>query len=76
MLCAFMGWPAELHEPLRQWARKNQTATLAGDRPTMAAIAFEFDGHIRAEAISAGRRHSLAATSPRGCCAKPLTGGA
>jgi cytochrome P450 len=49
MLCAFMGWPAELHEPLRQWARKNQTATLAGDRPTMAAIAFEFDGHIRAQ---------------------------
>lgn len=49
MLCVFMGWTADLHEPLRAWARKNQAATLAGDREAMAAIAFEFDGHIRAQ---------------------------
>jgi len=45
--CAFMGWPAELHEPLRQWTRKNGDATLAGDREAMAAVALEFDGYIR-----------------------------
>ncbi len=49
MLSAFMGWPADLHEPLREWTRKNQLATLAGDRQAMAAIAFEFDGYIRAQ---------------------------
>jgi cytochrome P450 len=49
MLCAFMGWPAELHGPLRDWVRKNHAATLAQDRSAMADIAFEFDGHIRAQ---------------------------
>lgn len=49
LLCAFMGWPAELHEPLRAWAYRNQAATLAGDRTGLAAIAFEFDAHIRAQ---------------------------
>lgn len=47
--CAFMGWPAELHEPLRQWTRKNREATLAGDREVMAAIAVEFDVYIRSQ---------------------------
>jgi hypothetical protein len=45
--CAFMGWPADLHEPLRQWVEKNHAATLARDRQAMAAVAVEFDGHIR-----------------------------
>ncbi|HWI83100.1 cytochrome P450 [Ramlibacter sp.] len=49
MLCAFMGWSSALHEPLRAWNRRNQAATLAGDRTAMAAIALEFDGHIRAQ---------------------------
>lgn len=49
LLCAFMGWPATLHAPLREWARRKQAATLAGDRDALAAIAFEFDGHIRAQ---------------------------
>ena len=49
MLCAFMGWTAALHEPLRDWARRNQAATLAQDRAAMADIAFEFDGHIRTQ---------------------------
>jgi cytochrome P450 len=49
LLCGFMGWGPELHEPLRAWARRNQAATLAGDRAVMAQIAFEFDGHIRSQ---------------------------
>lgn len=49
LLCAYMGWPADLHAPLREWARRNQAATLAGDREAMGRIAFEFDGHIRAQ---------------------------
>jgi cytochrome P450 len=44
--CAFLSWPANLHEPLLSWVRKNHEATLAGDRKAMAAIAVEFDGHI------------------------------
>lgn len=44
---AFLGWPAELHEPLRRWTRKNHEATLARDRAAMEEVAFEFDGYIR-----------------------------
>lgn len=44
--CAFLGWPAYLHEPLRAWIRKNHEATLATDKAAMAAIALEFDGYI------------------------------
>ncbi|HEX2531423.1 MAG TPA: cytochrome P450, partial [Burkholderiaceae bacterium] len=51
---AFLGWPATMHEPLRQWIRKNREATLAGDRPVMAKVALEFDGYIRA--LLAARR--------------------
>lgn len=46
--CAFLGWPDDLREPLRQWVRKNHEATLAGDRAAMAAVAAEFDAHVRA----------------------------
>jgi cytochrome P450 len=49
LLCAFMGWTAELHEPLRAWSRKQQAATLAQDRAALADIAFEFDHHISAQ---------------------------
>lgn len=49
MLCAFMGWPDALHGLLRDWVRKNHAATLAQDRTALADIAFEFDGHIRAQ---------------------------
>lgn len=45
--CAFMGWPLNLHEPLRDWTRRNQDATLAGDREAMVAVASQFDGYIR-----------------------------
>ena len=45
--CAFMGWPASLHEALGQWIEKNHRATRAGDRSAMARVAVEFDGHIK-----------------------------
>jgi cytochrome P450 len=61
MLCAFMGWPAALHGPLREWVRKNHSATLAQDRAAMAEIAFEFDGHIRAQ-LELRRADGLAGT--------------
>jgi cytochrome P450 len=44
--CAFLGWPSKMHETLRQWTQKNQTATRAQDRATLAAIAHEFTAHI------------------------------
>lgn len=44
---AFMGWPDSLHEPLRQWTRRNHAATLAADREAMAAVAMDFDSYIR-----------------------------
>jgi cytochrome P450 len=43
---AYLGWPAELHEPLRAWTRKNREATLARDRAAMGAVALEFDRYI------------------------------
>ena len=47
--CAFMGWPEALHAPLRLWVRKNHEATLAGHQAATAAVALEFDHHIRAQ---------------------------
>jgi cytochrome P450 len=46
--CAFLNWPVDLHRPLRDWVRKNHEATRSRDRAAMAAVAFEFDQHIRA----------------------------
>jgi cytochrome P450 len=43
---AYLGWPEELQEPLRQWTRRNHAATLAQDRTAMGALAEEFDGYI------------------------------
>lgn len=45
--CAWLGWPHELHEPLRQWTLKNHAATLARDEAAQSAVAQEFDGYIR-----------------------------
>lgn len=44
--CAFLGWPAALHEPLIRWVRKNHEATLARNRQAMSEIAREFEGFI------------------------------
>ena len=45
---AFMGWPDSLEAPLTAWIEKNRRATLRGDRAEIAAVALEFDHHIRA----------------------------
>ncbi|GAB3414348.1 cytochrome P450 [Massilia agilis] len=58
---AFLGWPGELHDPLRRWTRKNHAATLARDRAAMEAVAFEFDGYIR-ELLAV--RRSAGASAP------------
>jgi cytochrome P450 len=44
---AFLGWPADLEEPLRQWTRRNHAATLSRDPEAIAEVAIEFDGYIR-----------------------------
>jgi cytochrome P450 len=44
---AFLGWPVELHGPLRQWIDRNREATLSGSKAATAAVALEFDGYIR-----------------------------
>ncbi|HLS80179.1 MAG TPA: cytochrome P450 [Steroidobacter sp.] len=58
MQSAFLGWPAQLHEPLRKWAIKNREATLARDPVATAEVAREFDGYIR-EIIAERRRQPL-----------------
>ncbi len=45
--CAFLQWPARFHAPLREWIRKNHDAIRSKNRRLLAAVAFEFDGHIR-----------------------------
>ena len=45
---AFLDWPAELHEPLREWVRANHAATRSRDPAAAAAVALAFDRHIRA----------------------------
>lgn len=52
---AFMGWPVVTDGPLAGWARRNHAATLSGDRAATAAVAREFDEHIRT--VLAQRRH-------------------
>jgi cytochrome P450 len=44
---AFLGWPADLEEPLRRWTRRNHAATLSRDPEAIAEVAIEFDGYIR-----------------------------
>ncbi|MGE3162959.1 MAG: cytochrome P450, partial [Burkholderiales bacterium] len=44
--CAFLGWPAEMEQPLGAWTRRNYEATLAQDRAAMADIAREFEGFV------------------------------
>jgi cytochrome P450 len=58
--CAFLGWPASLHEPLLMWVRKNHEATLIRDTSAMSAIALEFDGYI-SELLDARREAGAAA---------------
>lgn len=57
--CAWLGWPDELHEPLRLWTIKNHNATLTRDESAQHAVAQEFDGYIKD--LLASRRHAGAA---------------
>ncbi|TYB85752.1 cytochrome P450 [Oceaniovalibus sp. ACAM 378] len=55
--CAFLGWPVELSDRLRDWVLRNHQATLARDHAAMTAIAGEFRTLIRdtiAERIADG----------------------
>lgn len=55
--CAFLGWPASLHDRLAKWTRKNHAATLAQDREAMSEIAREFEDlidHLIEERLCAG----------------------
>lgn len=45
--CVWLGWPADLYEPLRLWTLKNHAATLARDDIALSAVALEFDGYIK-----------------------------
>lgn len=45
--CAFLDWPADLHEPLRHWILGNQAATRTQDRAELAKMAGEFEAHVR-----------------------------
>ncbi|MGB7479800.1 MAG: cytochrome P450 [Burkholderiaceae bacterium] len=44
--CSFLGWPQRFHEKLYRWVQKNHTATLAGDRPAMTRVAYEFQEYV------------------------------
>jgi cytochrome P450 len=46
--CAFLGWPADVHAPLRNWVRNNHAAIRSRDRSAIGAVATQFDSHIRA----------------------------
>lgn len=57
--CAWLGWPATLHEPLRLWTLKNQAATMSRDREAQERVAQEFDQYIKD--LLAARREAGAA---------------
>lgn len=44
--CAYLGWPAHMHEPLYHWTLKNHGATFLQDRVVLAEIAREFEGYV------------------------------
>ncbi len=44
--CAFLGWPAALHEPLIRWSIKSDEAVLKQDRRSLTELAREFEGFI------------------------------
>ncbi len=54
--CAFLGWPAALHEPLIRWSINSDEAVLKQDRQSLAALAREFEGFI--DDMLESRRHA------------------
>ena len=76
----WLGWPAELHQPLHDWTLKNHRATLARDRDAMAAVALEFDSFIEellagVGELTLGGRPTLAAYPASGFSELPLVVG-
>ena len=69
---AFMGWPAELEGPLRDWTLRNHRASLSRDPEALAAVALEFDAYIRAE-VDARRRSAGLGIRPGDVTAELLT---
>jgi cytochrome P450 len=55
---AFLDWPPQLHQPLREWVRANHAATRSRDPAANAAVALAFDRHIRA-LLAARRRGEI-----------------
>ncbi len=45
--CAFLGWPAAMHEPMYHWTTNNRRETFKGDRVAMTRIAGEFEGYVK-----------------------------
>lgn len=44
--CAFLDWPANLHDHLGHWTQRNHEATFKRDRPALSEIAREFEALI------------------------------
>ena len=64
--CAFLGWPAAMHEPMHQWTRRNNQSKRVEDRALTDRIAREFEGHVLellAVRRAAGARASEDATT-------------
>lgn len=55
--CAFLGWPAELHQTLIRWMQRNHDATRAQDRHELSATAREFE-QIIDDLVDARRKTS------------------
>jgi len=54
--CAFLGWPSELHAPLRVWLEKHHEATRVQDRAALRELAHEFGGYVEDQLLE--RRES------------------
>ncbi|WP_337183719.1 cytochrome P450 [Shinella sp.] len=73
--CGFLGWPESLHAPLMQWVYRNRAATLARDPEAMAAVALEFDSHIRAQLEVRERAGADATDDLTTCLLRQTVGG-
>lgn len=56
--CAFLGWPDNLVEPLREWTRRSQVAVLAADGAALSELARQFRAHV--DEVLATRRAGTA----------------
>ena len=45
--CAFLGWPADMQEPLRQWSLDNHEASLQQDKARLSLVAERFSSYIQ-----------------------------